>query len=34
MYLPGCVCVCLKLRLHEDVFASKRTLSYAFTLPV
>ena len=24
----------LRLRLHEDVFASKHTLSYAFTLPV
>ena len=23
-----------RLRLHEDVFASKCTLSYAFTLPV
>ena len=24
----------LRLHLHEDVFASKRTLYYAFTLPV
>ena len=32
MYLPVRVCVCLiRLHLHEDVFASKRTLSYAFT---